>query len=196
VFQVLAMKAHFMGPKSLRTATEFHVSSSMFHLGIAAQALYQYDHLGRGPRWPTNWDELIRDTQDYEGPHLSGRLLSAYPMLGKSHDPWGNPWVFRVVELVVPDDDLSWLQLTFGSVGPDGQECLDKAVDYESRRQICDDLLRQLRVGQVPRRLIPPHTPQQPAPSVSVPLELWGTADDGHESDPPGRVRLGRTTSY
>lgn len=151
-----------------RTVREEQMNQAMFHLRYAASRScdslpFSADLASPSGSVPLTWRQLIINSMDYSGSHMSGSLIQMFPFLIQPKDPWGNPWVFRVVEVgrMETSDGRSGvdLEMTFGSLGPDGKECPKKSQDYTSARQECDDLLKVLRLPYVHSDLVPQGTP-------------------------------------
>lgn len=158
--QPVRVWARGFGHKYQRTVRESETNIALFHLSHAVLDAYSYDMLKKGRTLPVAWPELIRDTGDYAGSHMAGTLTRAYPFLAKPVDPWGRPWVFRLEETWRSSvDDLVDLKFTFGSLGPDGQECDSQEVNYDTRRRTCDDLLITKRFLGVPLSSVPSGIP-------------------------------------
>ena len=157
--QVGGVWARCCGPKHLRTVRESETNMATFHLSHAIRNTYSNDALKAGLTLPRSWPELIRGTGGYAGSHMAGTLNRAYPFLAKPVDPWGRPWIFRISVRRTPYDDLVDFEITFGSMGPDGRECLPVAVSGQDRRNTCDDLISTRSLILVPVSRIPPSVP-------------------------------------
>ena len=172
--QSVRVWARCCGPKHLRTVRESETNMAMFHLSKAVLHKYTFNALNEGPRPPLSWRELIHDTGGYAGPHLPGTLTRAYRFLERPFDPWGRPWVFRIVQIGHRSDSVD-VEFTYGSLGPDGLECEKKSRDYETARRMCDDLIKIQRLWHVPLSIIPEDIPVETrVPEVfTVPRVLW-----------------------
>lgn len=175
--QAGAVWARCFGNKYQRTIRESDTNIAVFHLSYAIQNTYSLDAMQAGRMLPLSWPELIRDTGGYAGSHMAGTLIRAYPFLAKPVDPWGRPWVFRLEEIGRSSgDNFVELNVTIGSLGPDGLECDSAAINYETRRRMCDDLLITKRFFGVPPSSVPAGIPinSRTKPEVfTVPRELW-----------------------
>lgn len=174
IHQVYSITARYAGFKSERTVREINTSEAIFHLRQAMNSIYNSEKFNSGRYFPDSWETVVRETHSYVGSHMKGSLSSNYPFLAKPLDPWGRHWVYRVIEYETNDEDFTCLQITFGSLGPDGIECPQASEDYDTRRRNCDDLIGNYICTFVPRTIVPPDTPKQPFPKVTVDPVLWG----------------------
>jgi len=150
--QAYGLYSRIAGDKYHRTRRESDTNMAIFHLRYAIKRKYDDAFVRNLGEFPNAWDKLIRDTADYQGPHLRGRLAEAYPMLRAPLDPWGRPWIFRieVPEGGLESQDVAQMRLVFGSSGPDGVEC-----GGDRSRTGCDDLIENVRFHEVPRNCLP-----------------------------------------
>ena len=155
----------FGAEKSFRTVREFDTRMAVSHLSHAAKKNSRLETVATRPL-PCSWRELVIESLDYSGPHLRGTLIESFPFLIQPTDPWGNPWVFRIVEVgrsdglpsanIEPSVDL---KMTFGSLGPDGKECPKKRQGHVTTPRECDDLLSNLVINGVSPDRVPLGTP-------------------------------------
>jgi hypothetical protein len=160
--QFIGALARLTGPKASRTVREFEMDQAIFHLRHAMYSKYQTEDFVKGRKFPTSWEELIQNVGSYRGPHLRGTLLDTYPFLKEPVDLWGNPWVYRVVELDDRDKETATLRIFCGSLGPDGRECPPTNDDFYARRRKCDDSLLRYLITGAPPSIVPPRTPLAP----------------------------------
>ncbi|MDP1799490.1 MAG: hypothetical protein Q8K78_18480 [Planctomycetaceae bacterium] len=189
LLQFFRVFARYSGPMYLRTERESTANMAIFHLRKAMPSYFKRSD-DKGWTFPKNWSELIAATGEYRGPHLNGRLVSAYPILQEPLDPWGHPWVYRVVEDELSDAEIACVRITIGSLGPNGVECPESNDDdYNTRRRTCDDIFEHYLNTNTPRGKLLPNTSKVTTPIKKNMRRAAGKGSHEADSDPSFRLQ-------
>ena len=164
VLQALAIYQWIAGYPHSLTRREWEMRMAEFHLSKAVRSMYEVYHVtDDGIDFPMSWTDLINSAKAYQGPHLRGTLIEAFPFLEKPLDPWGRTWLFRVKMIERAGEQEVGLDgcinsgalLTFGSTGPDGIE-----EGPDDPRNLINRLIDRREFYRVRTRCFPPRMPQ------------------------------------